>query len=102
MTIRKHVADRVALMAGLTSLAAFVQTHEVPHIEDSVMRDTYVIGPGTFGERKAKADRIADSLGAVAGWRNGYYRATSRIGALSVEIVFAPPITEADALEGAA
>jgi hypothetical protein len=103
MTIRSYVARRVGVLADLISAASFLQTHDVPHVEgDLVMRETFIIGPGAPGERKAAADEVALALGTVAAWRNGYYGATARFGALSVEIVFAPLIAEADTLGDAA
>jgi len=91
MTLRARVIRRIRYTAGLEQLIAFLETHPGAQAPDT-MEGTYIIGPGTFEERKAAADTIALTLEATTKWRNGYYMAERRFGRFVEEFHFAPVI----------
>jgi hypothetical protein len=85
---------------------AFVKTHGLRPLDDFTnygahASRSYEIPAGSFGERKARADEIARSIGATPTWRNGYYVAVRQDAILRTEIHFFPPILAADAEDAA-
>jgi hypothetical protein len=101
MTLRARVTEQICAAVAFMEAAEFLRAR--PDLADRIDKAemTFPVGPGSVGERIAEADKIAAGLGATAKWENGYYMAEFRGQAL-FEIHFAPLITEADALGGAA
>lgn len=90
MTLYSRISSRVSYVAGLARFMAFAETH--PHLPIEKVEQTFPV------RSKAEADQIAESLGARAMWRDGYYMAELK----GMEIHFAPLITERDASTGGA
>lgn len=95
MTLRARIAKRIRFVAAMEQVIAFLETHPGAAIGET-MEDTFTIGPGTFEERKAEADRIAATWEATTIWRNGYYMAERRFGSLVQELHFAQVIMRPD------
>jgi hypothetical protein len=98
---RTCAQDEADFMGDIVSLIAYLKSE--PSLADSKVvtfgSDFYVDASGTPGERKARADRMAERWKATTGWRNGYYFATRDLfGAedVTVELHFTPPIMAAD------
>jgi hypothetical protein len=93
---RSLAASRVDYMAGMVELAVLLKTREdlpLPQIGTQ----TFPVSAGPLEERKAEADRIAQAIGAVPEWCDGYYVATGAIGGMRLEVYFTPPIRAATA-----
>jgi hypothetical protein len=99
---RSLAASRVDYASGMVELAAPLKTREDLPLPQ-VGTQTFPVSPGTLEERKAEADRIAEAIGAVPDWCDGYYVATGTIGAMRLEVYFTPPIraSGADSDDGA-
>ncbi len=102
----RMAARRADYFAGAIQFLAFVKTHGLGPLDDFTnygahASRSYEIPAGSFGERKARADEIARSIGATPTWRNGYYVAVRQDAILRTEIHFFPPILAADAEDAA-
>ena len=101
----RMAARRADYFAGAIQFLAFLQTCRLPPQDFTNngcdASQWYEIAAGSFRERKAQADEIADGLGARPTWRNGYYMAVRQEAFLRTEIHFFPPILAADAEDAA-
>ena len=93
---RRRAAQRVAGLAARLNMAVFFRTFTDIPLEGSTVTQAFGVIGDSAEERKAHADRIAERLGAVTKWRNGYYMAMLATSALPVEIHFNPPILASD------
>jgi hypothetical protein len=82
MTLHSRISSRVCEVAGLIRFMAYIETHPERRIEKA--SQTFRVSS------KDEADKIAESLGARALWRDGYYMAERE----DIEVHFAPLITE--------
>lgn len=95
---RRQAATRVAGLAARLNAAVFFKTFtDIPvGLDGTTVTQAFEVIGDSPDKRKAHADRIAEQLGAVTLWRNGYYAATLATSALPVEIHFNPPIFASD------
>lgn len=94
----RSAAQRAGKQANYADLTAFFKTL-TGEPAPAVMIETFDIA-GSPEQRKARADQIAQQMGATTEWWNGYYMATTTVGGLPVEIHFNPPIFASNMASG--
>jgi hypothetical protein len=98
----RWAARRTEHLAGYIQAIAFLKTHGMgppDSLEPGAMVQTFEVRPGSFEERKARADQLARAYGAATEWRNGYYMAVREDALVRMEFHFFPLILAADAEE---
>ena len=96
---RRKATIRVAGLAARLNMAVFFKTFTDVPLDGSVTQ-AFEVTEDSAEERKAHADRIAEQLGAVTKWRNGYYMAMPATSDSPVEFHFNPPIFASDVAAG--